>query len=654
VARPNTLTLKIEPGEAIVQMVSNVEFISIADKVLEELASSDGAGDLFLTAGANGNYTSIGGHTNTRTEAVGSSDLTITSSTTTLYQDLVSGNIDAVVDKPVTFDYTTSSFRSVTNAELDSFADDIIDYMVNNEAAGSYRIANTSPAGTYGGTWTTVATILNEIDNSTSTSSFLYKKITDSSTLLCRPLRYVGYQGESSLQLMTDDQIKQLARAVRSRIVSNNIGKYLFQNSTPVSGTWVNVGTITDTRRDIQTVTNYIGPAQYTGGSSYTGPAQYTGPQTFAGTDSFSIAQDFSGTAQYASGGSFFGPVQYTGTTGYGGTSQFAGETDFVGPVQYFGTAQYTGIPLYVGPSANYSGAPAQFLGVYPWAGPDVSFTGGAYYVGPPAQYTGEDPFFQPGQEFSGGPYYYGPGPSFTGTGQYTGWIGFTGQYVGIQFPFFPYVGPGFGPQGEPNEFYGPGPEATYVGPEYTRLWQFTGPRDYIGDAGYIGPTIIYYGPGQQFAGTSEQQFFGIAGYIGPGQQFVGPALFAGVAQYEGPYPWAGPPTQFAGEIGFGSATLYYGPVQYTGPATFFGPAQFAGTAEYSSGGDFTGPALYSGVRTYVGPVNYLGVSNFVGTADFGGTSQFTGTATYTAGTFSQVVSSISTISQTTLWRRVA
>jgi len=605
VARPNTLTLKTHPGEALVQMVSNAEFTAIADKVLEKFASSDGAGDLFLTAGSNGNYTSIGTHVDTRTEDVGSSDISITSNTITLYQDLVTSNIGNPSDKPVTWDYDITAIRQFTDTELDAFADDIITHMVTNEAAGCYRISNTSPASAHGGTWTVAATLMDEVDKSNSNSTFLYKKITDSTTLLCRPLRYAPYTNEASLQLMTDSQIADLARAVRSRIVDNNIGKYLLQQSAPTPGTWVNVGTITDTRRSTSASSSFTGPAQFAGGAQYSGPAQFTGP----GPVTYTGVTSFAGPAQFGGGAQFTGPAQFTGQTTFVGTNPFAGTGSFAGQTTFVGTNPFAGTVL-------YSGEGGQFVG-------NQAFQGA------------ENPFFQPGQG-GGPPTFQGPGVQYFGQQRYAGFQWFAGlgyyvgpyQYSGVLLDV-PFSSGQFGPQGEPVDYYGPLP-ANFTGTAtFTGVGQYYGPFQFVTPvtafAGppidYAGPFVVYYGPGSQYLNTGNV-------YVGIGQ-FVAFVQYFNTDIYYGPVSYTGPAQYF-------NTDIYYGPVQYGGLA------QFAGGVQYTGISAFSGPAGFTGT----GPVQFSGIGQFAGGAQYGGTTAYTSGAT-------SVGSAIQTISQTTLWRRI-
>lgn len=617
-ARPNTLTFKSSGDNALIQMISNVEFTTIADIVLEKFAASDGAGDLFLSAGANGNYTSIGTHTDNRTENVGSSDITITSNTITFYQNLVANNIGSVTHKPVTWDYTSESIRIFTDNDLNDFADDIINHMVINEAAGSYRIANSSPASTHGGTWATVATLLNQVDKDNSAAAFLYKKLTDSSALKCRPLKYTS---DNCLQLMSDNQISELANVVRSRIVENDIGKYLLQTTAPTPGTWVNVGTLTDTRR----TTSGSGPS-YAGPASYTGPAvAYTGPATYVGIASFS------GTAGYSSSATFFGPAQFTGvvSTQFAGfvPTQFTGTSTYTGGrlVSFYGTAQFAGAVAvnYTG-EANFVGGGGTFAGPATYSGP-ASFTGTAGFVGT-AYYISQSPFFQPGQA-GGGPQYTGP----------------TVSSQEVQF---------ISPWAEPDSYIG---QASYFGPSgtFTGSGTFSGPDPanfytgtvlFYGTAQFTGPVVVYYGP-VSFASSTT---------------FYGPALFYGF------FPWAGT-AQFTGAS-----------VNYTGPATFTGvtsafftgvgvysrfvdqnftsSAQFSGvTVVYYTGtttAQFTGTAGFTGGGTFFGPASFSGPAGFSGTGQFSSTT-FAGEASYIGGPDSAVGSALVTVGQTTLWRRI-
>lgn len=398
-ARPNVLTFKSYGGGGAIQMVSNVEFHTIADQVLEKFALSEGPGNIYAnTVGSNANYTAIGTFTDTRTAAVGVADATITSITTTFYQDKFANNIGSFSDRPLTWDATSESIRQVSNTELDAIGDDIVTHLVDNDAPGAYRIAATSPSATYGGTWAVLYTFTNNIDPTNSANTYyLYEKIASDTTMEQRPLRV---QSGGTLQLMSNTQVETLAEVVRSRILTTEIGTYAFQETVPVTGTWVGVGSVVDTRRDITGIsTNYVGPANYTGPANFAGTANFVGPATFFGTRSYI---------------GVVGPVNFTGS----GT--------FFGPATYFGLRNFTGFA----PMQAFAGIPVYVDEDYPH-GIGPYYYGPGLFGGPVQQYISNVP-----QSYTGGPFpFYGIG-GFTGPVNYTGFSNSTTIYTGGPFGF--------------------------------------------------------------------------------------------------------------------------------------------------------------------------------------------------------------------------
>ena len=478
-ARPNILTFKAIPSGGMLQMISNTEFTALADKILEKFAVSDGPGNLFAnTAGANANYTSIGTIDDTRTEAVGSTDTSITTSTTTLYQDLTS-NYGTFSDRPFTWDNSSTSLRKISNTEMHALADDIVAHMVDNDAPGAYRIDTSSPAGTYGGTWAIIHTFTDQIDPTNGTTYSLYEKIANDTTMTQRPLKQ---QSQGTLQLMSNTEIDTISEIVRERIVTTEIGTYQFQASVPATGTWTNVGSVVDTRRDVVGVpTGFTGPATYVGPFDYVGPITYTGTAAFYGTDTYY------GPATYIGGTVSFAPTAYYGFT----------PTSSTGPVPYYGPATYYGPISYIGPTpatfygpANYYGV-ASYAGVYPWAGSQY-FYGGYFYAG----YFGGWARGYYSSQYLGTVYFYGP-VGYIGPATFTG----TAAYYGVQ-------------------------EVVFTGTTaYYGMAAYTGFVTYYGTA-----PATYYGPGTYYGSAA---YYGAAGFAGPGT-FYGPQGFTNVANYTG------------------------------------------------------------------------------------------------------------------------
>jgi hypothetical protein len=95
--RPNVLTYK---GSGILQIINDSEFEAISEVVLEKFATVDGPGNIYNAQGGNTAFIEIGNFADTRYQgAIGSGDITILSTTYTLYQDRTN-NYGSVTNPP--------------------------------------------------------------------------------------------------------------------------------------------------------------------------------------------------------------------------------------------------------------------------------------------------------------------------------------------------------------------------------------------------------------------------------------------------------------------------------------------------------------------------------------------------------------------------
>lgn len=294
-ARPNMLAYR---GDGALQYISDAEFQEITDSVLREFVLTDGPGSIYAggVAGAN---TVIGTFTDTLYQGTqGSSDLTILSISTTFYQDL-SVNYGSVSNIPITWNTGLQSLKEATDSELDEIAQEILDYSITGDNPGTYRIATSNP----GGSWIVVASINNIEDEALTTTYYLYQKLPDYIPDPTSLLKNFG----GSLKQMTDSEINELVSRVRKLIVTTGIGQYELASSAPSTGTWENMGTITDTRSDVQSV-NYEG-ASYTGTTAVSYLGTYFGPEfTYDGSYYGTIQVNYFGSQLV----SYVGPAQCT------------------------------------------------------------------------------------------------------------------------------------------------------------------------------------------------------------------------------------------------------------------------------------------------------------------------------------------------------
>jgi len=239
---------------------------------------------------------------------VGVPGANIISQSLVLFQEL-SGNAIPESNPPSLIVYDPSdevdSLKGVSAGEYESLAANILSYCVVDDGPFSYVLANTAPAY---GTWSAKAT-LTEKANSTSAGNvvFLYQKIADDIYTYNKPLKVNG----STLQKFTDQEVRNIAKKVRERILATNIGEYRFQENVPTEGTWVAKGSLVDVK--YSTVT----------GGSFDGAA-FTGPAFEGGA----FAESYTGSVNYS--GNYTGP-DISNYIGPAGTFSGPGERAYLG-----------------------------------------------------------------------------------------------------------------------------------------------------------------------------------------------------------------------------------------------------------------------------------------------------------------------------------
>ena len=365
-------------------------YAAILTKDFADNTDGTGTAELNVTTDASGSGTTIGTATDTkRDDAVGTHPTDGASSTVTTYtaKQVETAASESITNRPLGYESSgTVGMHEFTDSELDS---DILDKVVDDFVAqgdytiGQYKLATSTPSG---GTWTARYTLTDTEVDGDSVAHYIWQKTapTTSANSNYKPLKVTG--GGAGVQEMTVAEMEQIVPNMRNYMISSGKGKYVLQASAPGSGTWVDQGSFTDTRKEVASQ-NYTGAyaGSYTG--SYTGG--YSGAKNYAGT--------YTGTSAYAGG--YSGAKNYAGT--YTGTSNYAGG--------YSGS--YTG-----GYAANYAGyAGTSYSGTY-----SGTYTG--YYTGA-KNYTGY---------YTGTSTYAG---SYTGaknyTGYYTGTSAYSGSYSG-------------------------------------------------------------------------------------------------------------------------------------------------------------------------------------------------------------------------------
>tara|TARA_B100000085_G_scaffold120688_1_gene110007 strand:+ start:3700 stop:4956 length:1257 start_codon:yes stop_codon:yes gene_type:complete len=375
-------------------------YSAILTKDFADNTDGTGTGEINI----NGSGTTIGTATDTkRDDAVGTHPTDGASSTVTTY---TAKQVETVLSESITnrpLGYVSSGtvgMHEFDDTELDS---DIVDKIVDDLVAqgdytiGQYKLSTSTPSG---GTWTARYTLADtEVDGDT-TNHYIWQKTaaTTSANANYKPLKVTG--GGAGVQEMTVAEMEQISNHMRNHIISSGKGKYVLQASAPGSGTWVDQGTFTDTRKEVASenysgnytgayVGNYTG--NYTGAKNYAGT--YTGSSSYAGnyTGAKNYAGTYSGSSNYA--GTYTGTYTpnyagYSGPTSYSGnyTGYYSGDKNYTG--YYTGTSVYAG--AYTGPK-NYTG---YYTGTSAYAGTYTGYYSGTYtgtYAGDTIQDSSEN-----------------------------------------------------------------------------------------------------------------------------------------------------------------------------------------------------------------------------------------------------------------------
>ena len=381
----------------------------IANKITVGFAGAAGNGsntaDINVDTANALSGTAIGSFVDTdRNEATGTHPATGAVTTVTYYaKQITATDSGTITNRPIGYD---SAIRQLTDAQINAdILDKAITAMVTESAytAGQYRLAGSAPTG---GTWTSRYTIT-DVANGGNTTYYIWQKTaaTSSPNADLRPLK--TYSGNNVKQ-MSDTEIQEMIPYFRNRIISTGVGTYKLQASTPSGGTWVQMGSGSDTREQIasQNYTGTYGGARtysraYSGTRTYT-PAGYT--NTFSGARTYSTA--YSGSRTYSN--------TYTST--FSGTRTYSGSRTYsANYILYYGGfvgGSFAGSRAYPG---NYVSATQFFTGGFSGSRTySTSYSGSRTYNGTYAN------------SFAGSRTYTG---SYSGSRTYTG--SYTGTYAG-------------------------------------------------------------------------------------------------------------------------------------------------------------------------------------------------------------------------------
>ena len=399
----------------------------IANKITVGFAGAVGNGsntaDINIDTANALSGTSIGTFVDTdRTEATGTHPATGATATVTYYaKQITATDTGTITNRTVGYD---SAIKQLTDAQINTdILDKVITAMVTESAytAGQYRLAGSAPSG---GTWTARYTIT-DVANGGNTTYYIWQKTAATSTpdADLRPLK--TYSGNNVKQ-MSDTEIQEMIPYFRNRIISTGIGTYKLQAATPSGGTWVQMGSGSDTREQVvsQNYTgSYVGTRTYSnvayGGTrtystsyanSYAGTRTYSNP-AYSGTRTYSATytSSFSGTRPYAGDRTYSASYRGNFTAYYGGYATTGYYNGFAGPTRI---SYYSGSRTY---SANYISATQSFTSGY--AG---SRTYSANYSGS-RTYSGSY-----GNSYAGSRTYSG---NYSGSRTYSG--SYSGTYAG-------------------------------------------------------------------------------------------------------------------------------------------------------------------------------------------------------------------------------
>lgn len=258
---------------------SDIEYITY--RVLVEFANTQsGTGTINL----DGNGTQIGNFEDTsRPYSVGEHPVgtDVETNNIVFYQDRssVTPNPSA---RPVIW---TNSVKESSDSELNT-------RVISNSAAelvnggiGSYILSTSTPSD---GSWIEIDSFNDTSADGTQTYN-LYRKVNDTEPPAVRPLK----TNSGGLREMTDSEISSLVDNLRAYINDTGIGYYALQSSAPTDGTYVEAGSASDLRNEVEDE-NYVGSKNYVGTRSFTrffagnNEGTFTGTRTFTGTSAYS------------------------------------------------------------------------------------------------------------------------------------------------------------------------------------------------------------------------------------------------------------------------------------------------------------------------------------------------------------------------------
>lgn len=310
----------------------------------------------------------IGSFTNTyRQGTVGSSDISILSTTSNIYQttspyyDNTYRNPDSGPGAPnyIGLNVTGTTVTLQSNlTPLANIASNTLDLAVSG-GPNSYYLGTSAPSD--GGTWTSIGTFNDTREGSAIpfNTYYLWKKTNmGTSNAHIRPT-YIDTDG--SIKEFSNTDIQHIIAYVENEFLSTGKSQYILQESSPSPGTWVAVGTVQDTIANVSEGTSY-GSTTYSnvytsGGYEGVTEINYVQIDGVPTTNYSTIGPpnvDYTGLAftsydstQYTGLGNYLDAQSYSNVLSY--SQVYTSDVSFTTEASYEGTAfvQYTLVPTY-------------------------------------------------------------------------------------------------------------------------------------------------------------------------------------------------------------------------------------------------------------------------------------------------------------------
>jgi hypothetical protein len=302
--------------------MTQAEFSELANVVLEAFASEDGPGSIYTTDTPGANLTFIGSFYDTSlignvNEVISGTGVYVSGSTgytsTSILYDVSRDYTGAAVYESATTSTASISiiakqffqdlntptgteppkvaFLNLSNTApiklgIDALVDEIHQYLIDSEGPGSYILRSEVPND---GIWQNLGAI-DDVFSSTVTNSnkFLFKKLYSTGDIprVNRPLKF---NGDGTLQRLNDIELSRFAKKIREKIVNTGIGTYRLAPTAPATGTWLNVGSVRDTRQRIAGTQSVSYSLDYTGATNTFVSSSYSGTN-YGGTGIYNNA----------------------------------------------------------------------------------------------------------------------------------------------------------------------------------------------------------------------------------------------------------------------------------------------------------------------------------------------------------------------------